>query len=66
LRYERGTLVEVKALSDDGRTLSTSAARQLAERDADVDGQAVAALERMVEQNLPSCGANASRPAGAG
>jgi antitoxin component YwqK of YwqJK toxin-antitoxin module len=66
LRYERGSLVEATAWSDAGRALSAADARRLAERDADVDGQALAALERMVDQNLPACGAGVPRPVSAG
>jgi len=55
LRYENGELVEARAWSAAGSSLSEAAARAQATRDADADETFYATLEKLVASHAPKC-----------
>ena len=54
-RYERGELIEARAWTTAGDTLSDAEARSLAQRDAAANRQVLESLLRLVGEHLPGC-----------
>jgi hypothetical protein len=54
-RYEHGALVEARAWTGGGTSLTDAEARSLAARDAENDASDYASLVGMVRDNLPAC-----------